>query len=250
MGFLKNIFKKEEKLPPYDLSLLNVDVHSHFIPGIDDGAQTIEESLDLLRQMQEFGYKKIITTPHVMEDYYKNTPEIILDGLEKVKKAIEENGLNIEIEASAEYNLDSGFEEIIKENKLLTFGGDKKYVLFELSFYNEPKRLKEVIWELSTSGYQPILAHVERYPYWHKKWDKIEDIVNRDVKLQVNIGSFTGVYGLEVKNTAQRLVDEGLVDLIGSDCHNQRHIGMIKEAICLPYFHKACENPNLINKQL
>ena len=250
MGFLKNIFKKEEKLPPYDLSLLNVDVHSHFIPGIDDGAQTIEESLDLLRQMQEFGYKKIITTPHVMEDYYKNTPEIILDGLEKVKKAIEENGLNIEIEASAEYNLDSGFEEIIKENKLLTFGGDKKYVLFELSFYNEPKRLKEVIWELSTSGYQPILAHVERYPYWHKKWDKIEDIVNRDVKLQVNIGSFTGVYGLEVKNTAQRLVDEGLVDLIGSDCHNQRHIGMIKEAISLPYFHKACENPNLINKQL
>ena len=250
MGFLKNIFKKEEKLPPYDLSLLNVDVHSHFIPGIDDGAQTIEESLDLLRQMQEFGYKKIITTPHVMEDYYKNTPEIILDGLEKVKKAIEENGLNIEIEASAEYNLDSGLEEIIKENKLLTFGGDKKYVLFELSFYNEPKRLKEVIWELSTSGYQPILAHVERYPYWHKKWDKIEDIVNRDVKLQVNIGSFTGVYGLEVKNTAQRLVDEGLVDLIGSDCHNQRHIGMIKEAICLPYFHKACENPNLINKQL
>jgi len=250
LGFLKNIFKKEEKLPPYDLSLLNVDVHSHFIPGIDDGAQTIEESLDLLRKMQEFGYKKIITTPHVMEDYYKNTPEIILGGLEKVKKAIEENGLNIEIEASAEYNLDTGFEEIIKENKLLTFGGDKKYVLFELSFYNEPKRLKEVIWELSTSGYQPILAHVERYPYWHKKWDKIEDIVNRDVKLQVNIGSFTGVYGLEVKNTARRLVDEGLVDLIGSDCHNLRHIDMIKEAICLPYFHKACENPNLINKQL
>ena len=250
MGFLKNIFKKEEKLPPYDLSLLNVDVHSHFIPGIDDGAQTIEESLDLLRKMQEFGYKKIITTPHVMEDYYKNTPEIILGGLEKVKKAIEENGLNIEIEASAEYNLDTGFEEIIKENKLLTFGGDKKYVLFELSFYNEPKRLKEVIWELSTSGYQPILAHVERYPYWHKNWDKIEDIVNRDVKLQVNIGSFTGVYGLEVKNTAHRLVDEGLVDLIGSDCHNLRHIDMIKEAICLPYFHKACENPNLINKQL
>ena len=132
----------------------------------------------------------------------------------------------------------------------MTFGGDKKYVLFELSFYNEPKRLKEVIWELSTSGYQPILAHVERYPYWHKKWDKIEDIVNRDVKLQVNIGSFTGVYGLEVKNTAHRLVDEGLVDLIGSDCHNLRHIDMIKEAICLPYFHKACENPNLINKQL
>jgi len=250
LGFLKKIFKKEEKLPPYDLSLLNVDVHSHFIPGIDDGAQTIEESLDLLRKMQGFGYKKLITTPHVMEDYYKNTPEIILGGLEKVKKAIEENGLNIEIEASAEYNLDTGFEEIIKENKLLTFGGDKKYVLFELSFYNEPKRLKEVIWELSTSGFQPILAHVERYPYWHKKWDKIEDIVNRDVKLQVNIGSFTGVYGLEVKNTAHRLVDEGLVDLIGSDCHNLRHIDMIKEAICLPYFHKACGNPNLINKQL
>ena len=250
LSFFKKIFKKEEKLPPYDLSLLNVDVHSHFIPGIDDGAQTIDESLDLLRQMEEFGYKKVITTPHIMLDYYKNTPEIILSGLDKVKNAIQENGLQIEIEASAEYNLDLGFEEIIKEDKVLSFGGDNKYVLFELSFYNEPKRLKEVIWELNMKGFKPILAHVERYAYWHKKWDKIEDIVNRDVKLQVNIGSFTGVYGIEVKNTAQRLVDEGLVDLIGSDCHNMRHIDVIKEAVCLPYFHKACENPDLINKHL
>ncbi len=250
MSFLKNIFKKEEKLPPFDLSLLNVDVHSHFIPGVDDGAQTIEESVELLSCMQEFGYKKIITTPHVMFDYYKNTPEIILNGLDVLKDAIKEKGLKIEVEVSAEYNLDLGFEEIIKDNKILTFGGDKKYVLFELSFYNEPDRLKEVIWELTTSGYQPILAHVERYPYWFKKWDKIEDMINRDVKLQVNIGSFTGSYGLEVKNIAHKLVDEGLVDLIGSDCHNMRHIEMIRHAVCLPYFHKACNSPNLINKHL
>ena len=150
----------------------------------------------------------------------------------------------------AEYNLDLGFEEIIKENKVLTFGGDKKYVLFELSFYNEPNRLKEVVWELNTLNYQPILAHVERYPYWFKKWESIEDIVNRDVKLQVNIGSFTGIYGPEVRHTAERLVDKGMIDLLGTDCHNLRHIEMIKKAICMPYFHKACELPDLINRQL
>ncbi len=250
MSFFGKIFKKEEILPPYDLSLLKVDVHSHFIPGIDDGSQTIEESLVLLTKMRELGYKKVITTPHVMNDYYKNTPEIILSGLEDLKKEVKKNNLDLEIEAAAEYNLDLGFEEIIKENKVLTFGGDKKYVLFELSFYNEPKRLKEVIWELNMLNYQPILAHVERYPYWFKKWESIEDIVNRDVKLQVNIGSFTGIYGPEVRNTAERLVDKGMIDLLGTDCHNLRHIEMIERARCMPNFHKACELPDLINRQL
>ena len=80
MGFISNIFKKKEILSPYDLSAIKVDVHSHFIPGIDDGAPTVEDSVQLITSMSNLGYKKVITTPHIMSDYYKNTPEIILSG--------------------------------------------------------------------------------------------------------------------------------------------------------------------------
>ena len=250
MGFLNNIFKKKEILPPFDLSALKVDVHSHFIPGIDDGAPTVEDSVNLITAMSNFGYKKVITTPHIMSDYYKNTPSIILSGLEEVKEALEKAGIDIEVEAAAEYNLEPEFEEIIKAKNVLSFGGDEKYVLFELSFFNEPLRLKEIIWDLSNDGFQPVLAHVERYAYWHKNWDKIEDMVNRNVKLQLNIGSITGAYGPEVRNMAIKLIDEGLIDFIGSDCHNPRHLDMLNYALTDPYFHKLCKQPQLLNHTL
>ena len=134
MGFISNIFKKKEILSPYDLSALKVDVHSHFIPGIDDGAPTVEDSVHLITSMSNLGYKKVITTPHIMSDYYKNTPEIISSGLDKVREALYKAGIEIEVEAAAEYNLEPEFEEIIKSNNVLSFGGDEKYVLFELSF--------------------------------------------------------------------------------------------------------------------
>jgi tyrosine-protein phosphatase YwqE len=250
LGFLNNIFKKKEILSPFDLSALKVDVHSHFIPGIDDGAPTVEDSVNLITAMSNFGYKKVITTPHIMSDYYKNTPSIILSGLEKVKEALEKAGIDIEVEAAAEYNLEPEFEEIIKAKNVLSFGGDEKYVLFELSFFNEPSRLKEIIWDLSNDGFQPVLAHVERYAYWHKNWDKIEDMVNRNVKLQLNIGSITGAYGPEVRNMAIKLIDAGLIDFIGSDCHNPRHLDMLNYALTDPYFHKLCKQPQLLNHTL
>ena len=250
MGFLNKFLKKKEILPPFDLSTLKVDIHSHFIPGIDDGAQTIEDSVSLITAMSKLGYSKVITTPHIMSDYYKNTPKIILSGLDKVKEALYKAGVSIDIEAAAEYNLEPEFEEIIKSKQVLSFGGTEKYVLFELSFFNEPSRIKEIIWDLSNDGFQPVLAHVERYAYWHKKWDKIEDMVNRNVKLQLNIGSITGAYGPEVRNMAIKLIDQGLIDFIGSDCHNPRHLEMIRHASVDPYFHRLCQQPQLLNKTL
>ena len=250
MGFISNIFKKKEILPPFDLSALKVDVHSHFIPGIDDGAPTVEDSVHLITSMSNLGYKKVITTPHIMSDYYKNTPEIILSGLDKVREALYKAGVDIEVEVAAEYNLEPEFEDIIKSNNVLSFGGDEKYVLFELSFFNEPSRLKEIIWDLSNKGFQPVLAHVERYAYWHKKWDKIEDMINRNVKLQLNIGSITGAYGPEVRGMAIKLINDGLIDFVGSDCHNLRHLDMINHALTDPYFHKLCNQTQLLNQSL
>jgi protein-tyrosine phosphatase len=251
MGLFSRIFGKKEKLQllePVDLSVLGVDVHSHLIPGIDDGAQTMEESLILLREFQEMGFKKVITTPHVMSDYYKNTPEIILSGLEKVRTAMQQEGLTIGLDAAAEYNLDADFEHLIDEKKLLTFGDN--YVLFELPFFQEPAMLNSIIWKMKSAGYQPILAHVERYSFWHNNVEKIEELHDRGVLIQLNINSLTGHYGPEVKKTGEWMVDQNRVDLVGSDCHNINHINLLKHARQFPSVHKVVEFPQLINKKL
>ena len=201
MSFLKNLFSKSPKLDPIDLGVLGTDLHSHLIPAIDDGSKSVDDSLNMLREFVKLGYKKVITTPHIMSDFYKNTPEIILSGLETVRKAIQINNIPIEIEAAAEYYLDFHFEELIENNNLLTFGDN--HVLFELSFMHEPNRIKEVIFELQTRGYKPILAHVERYPFYFNAWDKIEDFMNRGCLMQMNINSLSGFYGPQVKKNGR-----------------------------------------------
>jgi len=126
MGLFSRIFpKKELTTEPIDLSFLRNDIHSHLIPGIDDGSPDMETTIMLLKKFIDLGYKKVITTPHVMSDYYKNTPEIILSGLDKVKTEIIKNNLSIEIEAAAEYNLEPEFEDLLEKNNLLTFGPEK-----------------------------------------------------------------------------------------------------------------------------
>ena len=163
MNFFRNLFKKEEHLPPADLSILHADMHSHLIPGLDDGAQTINDSITLVKELHRLGYKKLITTPHIMSDYYKNTAEIILKGLDTLREAINKEGIEIELAVAAEYYADQDFEGKIKKHDLLTFGDN--YVLFEVSFVNPPVNIDKTIFDLKTSGYRPVIAHVERYPY-------------------------------------------------------------------------------------
>ncbi|MCT4581366.1 MAG: histidinol phosphatase [Flavobacteriales bacterium] len=250
MGFFKKIFggKKDELREPADISGLKVDIHSHLIPGIDDGAKTMEETIELLKSFQELGYQKVITTPHVMSDYYKNTPEIILSGLKKVREAKIKAQLTIEVEAAAEYNLDADFESLIDQGNLLTFG--ENYVLFELPFFQEPPMLNDIIWKLQTQGYTPVLAHVERYAFWFDNWEKIQEIKDRGVLFQLNINSLTGHYGPEVKKMAEKLIDNNYINFIGSDCHNMNHFSLTQKALTLPYFHKIIHAENILNKTL
>ncbi|CAG0985417.1 MAG: capsular biosynthesis protein [Bacteroidetes bacterium] len=244
MHWLKNIFSKKEKVT---LELLCCDMHSHLIPGIDDGAKDLEQSIEMIRAFKELGYKKIITTPHIMSDYYKNTPDIILNGLEKVKNELAKNHIEIEIEAAAEYYLDENFEEKIKTKKLLSFG--KNYVLFELSMFSEPPHLANVIFELQVAGYTPVLAHPERYPYWHKNIDQYDELRSKGVLLQLNLLSLTGAYSAEVKKTAQKLIDFRKIDFCGSDAHSKFHLQLLSENLHLPYFHKLMAL-ELLNKTL
>lgn len=247
MGLFSNLFSKN--LEPIDFGILHTDVHSHLIPGVDDGSKTMEETIAILHKFQELGYKKVITTPHIMSDYFNNNQEIIYGGLEKVRAEIAKiPELTIELEAAAEYYTDTMFQELIEKGEILTFGD--KYVLFELSFQYEPANVKEVIFELSSAGYKPILAHVERYPYYINKWNKIEDYINRGVKLQLNINSLTGGYGKDIQKMAQSLIEKDLIDLVGSDCHRFEHLMAMESLRKNKYVHQILNNPKLLNQSL
>ena len=249
MGLFGKIFGKKDKvLSPMDMSVLRTDVHSHFIPGIDDGSKSIEESVELITEMEKMGYSKVITTPHIMSDYYRNTPEIILSGLDKVREALVKAGSKMQIEAAAEYYIDFDFQDKIKEKKLLTFGNN--YVLFEMPFIGEPQTLNTVIFDMQMAGYKPVLAHVERYAFWHTEYEKIQSMKDKGVLLQLNINSLSGHYSPQVRKIAEKMVDENMFDLLGSDCHNTNHIGLLNQTRTMEYLHKIANYSGLINSKL
>lgn len=243
-----SILKKKENLPPADLSQVQVDIHSHLIPGIDDGAKTIEDSMRLLQRFAELGYKKVITTPHVMSDFYRNTPEIILSGLDKVRNELSKQNFSIEIEAAAEYYLDYELEKKIERKELLTLGG--KYILFELPFVAAPDNLYKAVFDMQMNGYIPILAHPERYSYWYRSFDTYYELKEKGVLFQLNSISLTGHYSPETKKIAERMIDENLIDFVGSDCHHLHHLEILNHARTLKYFHKVIESGKLKNKTL
>lgn len=242
------LFDRRSSLPPADLSVLKTDIHSHFIPGIDDGAKTMDESIAMLREMRALGYRKVITTPHIMSDGYRNTPEIILGGLEALKKAVKEAGIDIEVEAAAEYYFDYNFEKDLPQKNKLTFGD--KYLLWEISFLNRPDNMFEAIFEMVTQGYKPVLAHVERYAFWHNNFLVYEDLASRGVLLQMNINSITGQYGPGTKKAAEWLIDNDLISFLGSDCHHMGHIEILKMALREKYMHKILASGKLLNSTL
>ncbi len=249
MGLFSNLLgKRKPDLPPVDLGLLKCDVHSHFIPGIDDGAPTIEASLELLHAMQEMGYSKVVTTPHSMADGYKNTPEVILGGLEKLRRAVKEAALDLEVDAAAEYYLDHALLENTASQKLLTFGTDM--VLFELPFLSEPAVLFNLVFEMQTQGYRPVLAHPERYSFWHTDAGSMEKLKDRGVLFQLNFIALAGAYGPAVAKAAEKIIDLGWYELVGSDCHSMKHIEAMHAARTEPYLHKLMDSGKLINAKL
>jgi len=239
MSFFSRIFGKKEIIdyqPLADYSVFAVDMHSHLIAGIDDGSRTIEESIDLIRKYHALGFRKLITTPHIMSDAYRNTPEIILGGRDKLREAVKNEGLNIELEAAAEYYFDEGFTKFIKDKNLLTIAG--KYVLFEVSYMNAPDNINKVIFDLQVAGYIPLLAHPERYPFWYQKFEEYYRLKESGVLFQLNTNSLVGYYGPEAKKIAERMVNENLVDFIGSDMHGSRHMDALQRCLGEKYLWK------------
>jgi tyrosine-protein phosphatase YwqE len=249
MGLFSDLFrKKEPALGPADLSVLGADMHSHFIPGIDDGSPHLEASIELLTAMRELGYRKVITTPHSMADGYRNPPEVILGGLEKLRAEVRRVGLDIEVDAAAEYYLDHELEQRVTRREVLTFGNN--FLLFEMPFISEPAILLTVIFQMQTQGYRPVLAHPERYAFWYNDFGKYETLKDRGVLFQLNLVALSGAYGPQAKQIAEKLIDLGHYELIGSDCHNMNHIQAIKNTLTRPYLHKLIGSGKLLNSTL
>ena len=201
-------------------------MHSHLIPGIDDGAKTLDDSIDMIRKMIDLGFKKIITTPHIMGEYYPNTPEKIEAGLIRLKSALSREKIDIEIEAAAEYFIDEYFENLLNNNtRLLTFGD--KHLLVELSTFAGPVNLHEIIFQLKSKGYKPVLAHPERYLYYADQYEQFEKIKKMGCLFQVNLLSLAGHYGGKQKKLAIQLLKSGWVDYLATDLHRIQHIDPI-----------------------
>ncbi len=229
-----------KRKPSADLDFPVVDLHSHMLPGIDDGAANVEESITMLRTFQEMGYRKVITTPHITTGY-DNTPEIIRGKLEEVRSAADAAGLTIHIEAAAEYFLDERFMSLVNEGQEILTLGTRKHVLIETAFMTRPIMLVEVVKTLQNLGYRPIYAHPERYTYLQSNWDSVKKIYNSGILFQINAMSLIGYYDNAPRKLAERLIDEGMVSFIGSDCHKPKHAELYKKARESKYFAKALE---------
>jgi protein-tyrosine phosphatase len=243
----KNIFSTS-KSALTDFSAVKADMHSHLIPGIDDGAKTIEDSIALARRMHELGYKKLITTPHIQHDFFRNTPEVILNGLEKVRKALKTENIPLQIEAAAEYLLDDGFEEKAANGDLLSFSD--RYILVELSYFNPNPNLKSFVFNLQVDGFKVILAHPERYTYWFSDFSKYEDLKDRGVFFQVNLVSLVGFYPDPVKKMAEKLMEKGMIDFVGTDMHNMNYMQALEKCLKEKSLAKLIESGKLLNEKL
>lgn len=235
------------------LAGLVTDMHSHLLPGLDDGAETVAHSLDLLRELRTLGFTKLVMTPHIMGDFYKNTPEGVRAALATLRTAAAEAGLgDVALECAAEYYLDEWLgRKLADGTELLTFGGEQRYLLIETSYLNEPLNLSATIFDLQAAGYRPVLAHPERYVYLYNRFAEIEKLrQDYGVLMQLNLNSLAGYYSPAARHVAEKLIDGGLVDFVGTDTHHLRHTAALAtKTVKSAYFRKLMALP-LLNKTL
>lgn len=240
---------RKKNTKPVDLSWLGTDMHSHLIPGIDDGSPDMETSLKIIKGFAELGYKKIITTPHILWEIYPNTPEIITKGLEELRAAVAGENIEIDLHAAAEYYMDDHFaEQLRKKAPLLTISGNM--VLVEFSMVTAPLDLQQVLFDLQMQDYQPVLAHPERYGYLNRKREFFGDLKNAGCLFQLNLLSLTGYYGEGVQELAVYLLENEFYDMAGTDLHHERHLAMLQKLSSSSLYHQLEDGPLLKNQSL
>lgn len=241
--------KSRSKGEKIDYSVLKTDMHSHLLPGIDDGAKDLEASIALIRGMRELGFQKLITTPHIIWDMYRNTPAIIQEKLELVREAVKQEAIDVEIHAAAEYFLDEHVEDLLKRREpLLPISGNK--ILTEFSMVFPSMSTKDILFEMQMQGYQPIIAHPERYVYLQQNKDFYRELKDIGCLFQLNILSPGGYYGRAVRELADYLLSNGFYDMLGTDLHHSQHLEVLQYAEMTPALKKLIESGQISNAAL
>lgn len=245
-----NLFKKKKTDNLFSgLLPVSVDMHSHILPGIDDGSPDIETSLLLVRGLYDLGIRSCIATPHIIGDLYRNNEVTINAALDKLQKACSAAAIPMQISAAAEYMLDDYFMELLKQEKpLLTLHNN--ILLTEISYSAVPDNLEEILFHIITGGYQPVLAHPERYFYYHHDMDIYRRLKDLGFILQVNLLSLTGYYGKQVARVAKYLLQHDLAGMAGTDLHHERHLAVLQSSENIKLMHQYVQDGLLQNNAL
>lgn len=195
-----------------------IDFHSHIINNVDDGSDSIETSLEILKNANKVGFNSIILTPHYMENYYEYDAEQISEKIDKIKQICKKENLNIELYQANEIYISNNIVNLIKNKKASTIN-QSRYVLFELPMNEEPPNLLEVIYSLKEDNKIPIIAHPERYLYVQKEPNKLIELIEMGVLFQSNYGSITGQYGKQCQKTVKLLLKNNFIHFLGTDVH-------------------------------
>ena len=222
------MFFKKKEIPLSDFFPEGfIDIHSHLLPGIDDGAKDLDNSIELILKMRSYGIKNFIITPHVLGDVYPNTSETILAKLNLVQKELESRQINdVTIHAAAEYMMDEQFSKLLEKGDILTL--QDNLILVEMSYFSAPYNLFDVLFEIQLKGYKPVLAHPERYVFYHNSFDHFYKLKKAGCLFQLNLLSLTEQYGKSVQKVANKLIKENVYDFVGSDTHHTNHLHLLK----------------------
>lgn len=205
----------------------HTDIHSHVCPGIDDGSPSPERSVQLVKAMHDFGFRRMIVTPHVTDEVFPNTPEVIAESYIRLTEACMRAGIDMQFSCSAEYRIDELLFEFLSRGQVRPIG--REYLLVENSWMQEPANLEAFLFELrSKHGFKPILAHPERYVYYQRHRERYEALRAQGIFFQVNLLSLAGHYDKACKHTAEWLLEHGMVDFIGSDLHRMAHVESLR----------------------
>ncbi|WP_146186716.1 tyrosine-protein phosphatase [Pedobacter sp. HMWF019] len=220
-------------------------MHSHLVPGVDDGAKDVQDSIQLITGLKELGFSHLITTPHTLQDIHPNTKDTLQAGHAKLEGKLPE-GMRFNL--SSEYYLDEQFLNQLEAGAVMPMPGNR--LLIEFSQISRPHDLEEQIFDLGIKGYQVILAHPERYLFFHKQFDYYKRLKEMGVEFQVNAMSLTPHYGERINVIAQKLIDKDYIDFIGTDIHHLRHLDSLKKVPGTKHFAKLIDSGLLKNDQL
>ncbi len=209
----------------------HVDIHSHLMPGIDDGAKTFEQTVHLVQSLQGFGFSQFVTTPHTMSHVWDNTKADILSLKDQTLLELGKKGIKVPFRTASEYLMDDHFVKLFQKGDLLTLKDN--YVLVEMSYLNAPMQLYTILFDLQVAGYIPVLAHPERYVFFHNNFDEYVKLKRAGCFFQLNMLAVTGYYGAAVSKIAEQLLQKGMYDFVGSDVHHDKHIAFFDERVKL-----------------